>query len=83
MELKRKHIVDGIEVATPEYFNALSAVNFIIEYKIEWTINSKEKVDYDLQQMLEHVKVIAGERGRQLEVNEHYKFIVLSLRKIA
>lgn len=46
MELKRKHIVDGIEVATPEYFNALRAVNFIIESLALHKVVSVSKNEY-------------------------------------
>ncbi|MEN1990283.1 hypothetical protein [Paenibacillus hubeiensis] len=69
MELKRIRIVDGIEVASREYFNALQAVNFIDQHNMEWFIKPGEDRDYDLEQMIEHAKIIAADKGMELTVN--------------
>ncbi|KFM92973.1 hypothetical protein [Paenibacillus macerans] len=66
MGLKRTRIVDGVECSTPEFFEAIRAVNFITRYKFNWAINPKEVRDYDLEQMIEHARIIASERGLRL-----------------
>lgn len=80
--LQRTRTVDGVEgVATPEYFNALRAVNFITRQNMDWSIDPKAERDYEIEEMIEHAKEIAAERGLELTIktNEFSGFIRLDV----
>lgn len=63
--LQRYRNVDGVEgVATPEYFEALRAVNFMERHGFGWTLQKGE--DYSL--MIAHANEIAEERGKVIKV---------------
>lgn len=64
--LQRHHIVDGVKVATPEYFEALRAVNFMERHGFGWTIDKAAEYSSDL--MIEHAKEIAAERGKAIKI---------------
>ena len=61
--VNRTRIEDGIEAATSEYFDALRAVNFITQQNFSSAIDPKEERNYNLDEMIEHTKVITSERG--------------------
>lgn len=66
MTLQRYRTVEGVEgVATPEYFAALQAVNFMERHGFGWILSKGE----DDSLMIEHAKEIAEERGKVIKVS--------------
>lgn len=63
MTLQRHHIVDGVKVATPAFFEALRAVNFMEHHGYGWTLK-----DEDNALVVAHAKEIAAERDKTIEV---------------
>lgn len=65
MTLKRTRILDGYEVATPEFYNAVRAVNFILRNQTPWAIDPNEK-EFSNLEMIEHARQFAYEKGYRL-----------------
>lgn len=65
MTIQRYHIVDGVKVATPAFFEALRAVNFMEHHGYGWTLHRKK---FDIALVIAHAKEIAAERDKTIEV---------------